>query len=332
MATAALGVCSQLKGCSSASGAGVPVEFLNQDTTTMAIIADAVDGWVTFATHVIVMMVFTICKLVVFTLGCSVLMAGFTFLVLGPLTWRDSIWVRWLERRLAPRAMGWRHRLWIYPSLQISRWLLEQEIVYLRMRFRAAGQRGDMMIDLESIHADLVEYLGGERIRADEPRQPGQSQHPDVVLNEEEGEEEDVRDEGGDDPPDDGDDPNGDNIVHAALNGVPLNGLAINQPPNYDYENEDEDEEMPEETPEERRIRYQNSSQDEVSDPDEWATLHYGHLDDDENDRMLAFSRANRIRLARAANTLRQSSTQLQFKEIGRKLQECSELFTKSRH
>eukprot|EP00435_Cladocopium_sp_Y103_P035839 s3673_g9.t1 len=246
IATAALGVCSQLKGCSSASGAGVPVEFLSPDTT-MAIIADAVDGWVTFATHGIVMMVFTM-------------------------------------------------------------WLLEQEIGYLHMRFRAAGQRGDVMIDLESIHADLVEYLGGERARVDEPRQPGQPQHPDVVLNEEgmEGEEEDMGYGGGDDPPDEGDDANGDDIVHAALNGVPLNGQVINRPANFDYEDEDEDEEMPDERPEDRRIRYQNSSQGEVSDPDEWATLHYGHLDNDEYDRMIAFSRANRIRLERAANTLRQ--------------------------
>eukprot|EP00435_Cladocopium_sp_Y103_P018607 s2140_g4.t1 len=108
----------------------------------------------------------------------------------------------------------------------------------------------------------------------------------DPVNDEEiEGEEE----EGGDDnPPDDpphgGGDPNGDAIVNAALNGVPLNGQAVNQPPNFDYE--DDDEEMPEETPDERRIRYQNSSQDEVSDPDEWATLHYGHLDFDEYERI----------------------------------------------
>eukprot|EP00435_Cladocopium_sp_Y103_P059552 s975_g21.t1 len=308
MAVAALGVCSQLKGCSSASGAGIPVEYLHQDTT-MAIFADAVDGWVTLITHGIVTMVFTMIKLVTFTLGCSILVAGFAFLVLGPLTWLNSILVRWFERRCAPYTMGWRYRLMIKPSLQLAKWLLGQEIVYLRARFRAAGQRGDMMIDIESIHHDLEEYLGGERIRLDVPRQAGEPQHPNVQLDDEvmEGEEE----EGGDDddhPPDDpsdegGNDPNGDEIVNAVLNGVPLNGQTVNQPPNHDYE--DEDEEMPEETVYERRRRYLNSGQDEVSDPDEWADIHYGNLEFFDYDRMIAFSRANQIRLRRAADTLR---------------------------
>ena len=29
-----------------------------------------------------------------------------------------------------------------------------------------------MMIDLESVYADLCEYLGGERVRTNEPRDP----------------------------------------------------------------------------------------------------------------------------------------------------------------
>ena len=40
------------------------------------------------------------------------------------------------------------------------------------------------------------------------------------------------------------------------------------------------------ESPDERRTRYLNSEQGEVSDPDEWANLHYGHLDFDAYERM----------------------------------------------
>ena len=90
-----------------------------------------------------------------------------------------------------------------------------------------------------------------------------------------------------------------------ALNGVPLNGQAIDRLPNYDYDvdpqQNDGDEEMPGELPDERRTRYLNSEQGEVSDPDEWTNLHY-----DAYERMRAYSQANRIRLTRAANTLRQ--------------------------
>ena len=54
-----------------------------------------------------------------------------------------------------------------------------------------------------------------------------------------------------------------------------------------------------------RRLRSRNSSQDEVSDPDERADLHYdGHLDAFDNERMIGFSRANRVRLERARVTL----------------------------
>ena len=36
------------------------------------------------------------------------------------------------------------------------------------------------------------------------------------------------------------------------------------------------DESMPEETRSQRLRRYQNSTQAEISDPDEWADVHYG--------------------------------------------------------
>ena len=44
---------------------------------------------------------------------------------------------------------------------------------------------------------------------------------------------------------------------------------------------ESDDESMPEETQSERLRRYQNSEQCEVSDPDEWAVIHSGRNDDE---------------------------------------------------
>ena len=43
---------------------------------------------------------------------------------------------------------------------------------------------------------------------------------------------------------------------------------------------------------------------DEVSEPDEWAEIHHGHLNRFSNERMLAFSRANQVRLRHAIETL----------------------------
>eukprot|EP00435_Cladocopium_sp_Y103_P059432 s200_g21.t1 len=58
------------------------------------------------------------------------------------------------------------------------------------------------------------------------------------------------------------------------------------------------------ETEFQRGRRYQESPQDEVSDPDEWAERHYGGLEWDNYQRMIAFSRANRLRLQRALHSL----------------------------
>ena len=43
---------------------------------------------------------------------------------------------------------------------------------------------------------------------------------------------------------------------------------------------------------------------DEVSNPDHWATLHYGDRDWQDYDRMVAFSQANQIRLERTISIL----------------------------
>ena len=60
------------------------------------------------------------------------------------------------------------------------------------------------------------------------------------------------------------------------------------------------------ETASQRRQRYQSSGQDEVSDPEEWVELHFGGMDWDNHQRMLAFSDANQLRLERAMRSLEQ--------------------------
>ena len=266
--------------------------------------------------HGCVMMVAMMCKAFIYMPGFSVLVAGVAFLFLGPSRWNYSRLTWWFERRCAWRTMGRRHRLFIYPSLQVSRWLLGREMGFLRERFRAAHQQGDMMVDLESVYADLCKYLGGERVQVNEPRNPIDMPVFDDNAGggtaDTEGGEEESRD---DDPPDGGDDPNGedpkgDEIVYMAFNGIPLNGQTVDRTdvhPEVHPEPEagdGSDVDMGTETVEERRRRYLSSSQDEVSDPDKWADLQYGHLDNDAYERMLAYSRANQIRRRRAAATL----------------------------
>ena len=60
------------------------------------------------------------------------------------------------------------------------------------------------------------------------------------------------------------------------------------------------------ETPRTRNRRCMESNPDEFSDPDHWAQLHHGQMDWDDCERMLAFSRANQIRLQRAIEPLQQ--------------------------
>eukprot|EP00435_Cladocopium_sp_Y103_P008884 s2549_g2.t1 len=98
-----------------------------------------------------------------------------------------------------------------------------------------------------------------------------------------------------------GDNNDGEDIVARALNGYPLNGQVID--PNVEHGDSHED--MRAESTGTRRMRYRDSSQDEVSKPDEGAEVHYGHMDPDAYERMVAYSRANQLRLNRAAETLR---------------------------
>ena len=66
----------------------------------------------------------------------------------------------------------------------------------------------------------------------------------------------------------------------------------------------DENEDDFEESEVDRRRRYSDATQDEVSDPEFWAEVHYGEADVFNYDRMVAFSRANQLRLANAIASL----------------------------
>ena len=59
------------------------------------------------------------------------------------------------------------------------------------------------------------------------------------------------------------------------------------------------------ESAEARRIRYMESKQGEVSDPEEWASLHHGHWDADQHARMVDYANENLQRLINARTTLR---------------------------
>ena len=99
----------------------------------------------------------------------------------------------------------------------------------------------------------------------------------------------------------------GQDIAEVALQHVRLNGVHADQTIG-ETENDEQydrigDEMEVDETAAQRRHRYQNSEQDEVSDPDEWAEVHFGGMDGDNHQRMVAFSDANQLRLRRAMQT-----------------------------
>ena len=83
-----------------------------------------------------------------------------------------------------------------------------------------------------------------------------------------------------------------------------LNGQNIDRN-DVDPHHTGDDEEMPGESADERRTRYLNSEQGEVSDPEEWANLHHGHWDADQHARMVDYANDNLQRLINARATLR---------------------------
>ena len=300
LAAATLGLSVQLKGCSSE-----PMDKMDNSGSEWAMVTDVMNELIHSSVQAAIAVTGTMCRYFILTIGVMMLVVSAIFIYLGPLTWTYSITTRWLETKHPAKTMGWRHTLFLQPSLMLARWLLGCEIKYLHERFRAAGQTGDMMVDIESIHADLNEYLNGERFRANPPRDP--IDVPMQQQDEGEGEEEESA---GHDPSVDGDgngDENGDDLVNMALSGQRMNLVdgAFHPAAEEVPEHGGGDVNMPGESLDERYNRYLNSSQDEVSEPDEWANVHYSHLDQHAYERLVAYSRANRIRLNRAAATVR---------------------------
>ena len=298
LAAATLGLSVQLKGCSSGS-----ITEMDNNGSEWAMVTDFMNELIMSSIQMMAVLTVTMCRYFILIVGVMMLVVSAVFIYLGPLTWTYSVTTRWLETKHPAQTMGWRHRLFLQPSLMLARWLLGCEIKYLHERFRAAGQTGDMMVDIESIHADPDEYLNGERFRANPPRDP-----IDVPMQHVEGEEEEEESAGHDPSVDGGDDndDNGDDLVDMALNGQRMNLVDGVFHPATEIPHEDNgDVNMPGESLDERYSRYLNSSQDEVSEPDEWANVHYGHLDQHAYERLVAYSQANRIRLNRATETLR---------------------------
>ena len=93
-----------------------------------------------------------------------------------PLIWRNFWVLHGFSTRNAPWLMGFRYRWFMKPSLWISWWLLKCEIVYLHNRFRAAGQGGEMMVDIEGVFQSLDEYLTGGVTNVGAAEHPGRWQ------------------------------------------------------------------------------------------------------------------------------------------------------------
>ena len=198
------------------------VASVEMDATKL-MVADAVNETMVSTFQRCIVMFSMASNVFIYLLGLTTMVAAVTFLTLGPLTWNYSKLVWWFERRNAPRTMGWRHRLFIYPSLLVCRWILGKEIGYLHGRFKATRQQGNLMIDLESIFQDLCEYLGDERFYAgDPPEEPMVHGNGPTAMSSPEGGESEAME--ADDPPDDAspEDPNQHDPIYQGSYGFVL--------------------------------------------------------------------------------------------------------------
>ena len=286
MAGASMNMCMQLKGCSSdfffhhGSVAGGDMDETNSDGVQLALwtLAEWTVTTSTGCTYYFMKFVFLVAQI----MGMLSLVAGVVFLLSGPLIWKHYGWMRMMTIRHAPALMACRFRLLIKPSLWLAWWMLRREICYLHDRFRESNQQGDFMTDMEGVYESLDEYLTGGQFPVgalaalEEPyveAQPEPQLFEDVDLAE---------------------------VAEAALQHVAnLNGHQVDR-----AVRESEHINMDEETQEDRRRRYLESDQGEVSDPDEWASIHFGDRDEYDHDRLLAFSQANHLRLQNALASL----------------------------
>ena len=246
------------------------------------------------------MMAYKVLSVMAQFIGFAMMFAAVGFACTGPMVWGPYGWLQRFALRHAAWLMELRCRALVKPSLWVAWLILKKEIAYLHERYRESGQRGDFIVDVENVYGCLDEYQTG----GNHPVGVGVLDSPDPRPPEAP-EEEPFQ---------------GVDLAETALNHVyQLNGRNVDQTVGEteadDRANttrgvhgthvEEEDDKMEvDETPAERRARYMSSSQEEVSDPEERAETHYGNLDVNNYERMVAFSRASQLRLRSVLESL----------------------------
>ena len=236
--------------------------------------------------------------------GAVVLAAALWFLMAMPLVWWHPLFLRGFALRNAPWMMLVRFRI-IKVPLWCAWWFLKEEIKYLHDRFREAHQTGDMCVDFENLYNEQYLTDGQYPVGTSVLPSPGPAMEIDAPMEEQNApmvNPNEMFEEGAD-------------LEEIALRHVMFNGSHLDQTVyegQVDEQHQREaDAEMAEEddvaeTPRARNRRYMEAEQGQVSDPEHWATLHYGHMEWDDYERMRAFGRANRLRLERAVEPLLQ--------------------------
>eukprot|EP00435_Cladocopium_sp_Y103_P025946 s3453_g6.t1 len=286
MAGLTMNMCMQLKGCVQADNKEDIVNVSNNSDgiSDVEMLWWTTVEWTLNVTWMVIYYVLTAAAWIPFFMvqiaGVATITLAVMFLLWGPMIWAHFQFLRGFARRNAPWLMGQRHR------------------------FREQRQEGDFMVDIESVFETLDEYLTGQtqigaattllepkEMQVEEPQAEEPQAEPDIP-------------QGGGEPFGPDDDIGEIAYQHAGrLNGVRPHEHEVPMVRGAEREKV-EDEEMEEESPSARRRRYLSSTMDEVSDPDEWATVHYGNREVDDYERMVAFSQANRQRLNNALHTL----------------------------
>eukprot|EP00435_Cladocopium_sp_Y103_P033081 s730_g8.t1 len=233
--------------------------------------------------------------------GVSAILVALMYLCGGLLIWQHSWFLPRFAIRNASWMIGFRWTWLIKPVVWSAWWLLGREIMYLHARYQEFGQSGDIMVDIEALYAGIDEYLTGG---AYDVGAAALLESPPMVEAEPEADAEPVVEPEPFERQD---------IANVALQHVRLTGQHVDRTIGETENDEMNDrvhgnpvEMEVDEAASQRERRYRDSSQEEVSDPDEWAERHYGELEWDNHQRMVAFSHANQLRLRRAMESLEQ--------------------------
>eukprot|EP00435_Cladocopium_sp_Y103_P054150 s2941_g17.t1 len=170
MTGATIGMCMQLKGCSSD-------ERIDADPVAGGFQNESYDGlqlaWWTAAEWMSTIafgMAAMVLKMLSWILFCMVQVAGISttavamvYVCGGVLIWQHYWFLQRFALRNASWMMGFRWTWLIKPVVWFwcAWWLLRQEIRYLHARFHEAGQEGDMMVDIAQLYGGIDEYLAG---------------------------------------------------------------------------------------------------------------------------------------------------------------------------